>query len=110
VKTAKTARPNAKVINVARISIVEPSTHLKVNILNIPRYPLSDSFAEMIGHVPFAVGGNASVRERAASKIGSFTMRCFKIRIAARPAMGGPFAPATSIVAGTNCTTITPKP
>jgi hypothetical protein len=60
--------------------------------------------------VPIAVAGNSSVREEAASKIGFFTMYCFKILIAARPAMGGSFAPATSIIAGTNCTIITPEP
>jgi hypothetical protein len=36
------------VINVAKISIVSP--HLTVKILDILRYPLSDSFPEIISH------------------------------------------------------------
>jgi hypothetical protein len=59
---------------------------------------------------PIAVANNSSVREEAASKIGSFIMYCFKTPIAARIAMGGFFALTTVIIIGTNCTTITPEP
>jgi hypothetical protein len=51
------------------------------------------------------VANNFSVREEAASKIGSFGMCCFKTLIAALPAMVASFAPATAIVTRNNCTT-----
>jgi hypothetical protein len=51
------------------------------------------------------VANNFSVREEAASKIGSFGMCCFETLIAARPAMGGSFALATAIITRNNCTT-----
>jgi hypothetical protein len=60
--------------------------------------------------VPIAAENNSSVREEAASRIGSVTMCCFKTLIAARTAMGGFFALITAIIAGTNCTNITPEP
>jgi hypothetical protein len=56
------------------------------------------------------VAEHFAVREEAASKIGSFTMCCFKTLIAARPAMDGSFARGTSIIAGINSTIIRPEP
>jgi hypothetical protein len=47
-ETAKIASPSTKATNVARTGIVEP--RLIVSILHIARYPLSDSFVEIIGH------------------------------------------------------------
>jgi hypothetical protein len=55
--------------------------------------------------VPIARANNSSDQEEAASKIGSFTMCCFKTLIAARTAMGGSFAPATAIITGNTSTT-----
>jgi len=55
--------------------------------------------------VPIAVASNFSVREEAASKIGSLGMCCFKTLIAARPAMGGSFASAMAIITRNNWTT-----
>jgi hypothetical protein len=54
------------------------------------------------------VANNFSAPEEAALKIGSVTFYYFKIRIAALPAMGGSFGPATAIITRNNCTT-TPK-
>src|SRR6267142_6043440 len=58
--------------------------------------------------VPIAAADNSFDREGAASRIGSFTMCCFKILIAAWTAMGGSFAPDTAIITG-NASTTTPK-
>ena len=57
--------------------------------------------------VPVAAANSASDRQEAASRIGSLTMCCFKIRIAARSAMGGTFLPTVPIIGGANCSAIT---
>jgi hypothetical protein len=56
------------------------------------------------------VANNFSGQGEAASKIGSFIMCCFKTRIAARPAMGGSIAYATTIIIVNNFTTATSEP